>query len=59
MKNTVAAGLFYCSRFLLDRSEFQKTVSLQIKTLRGLSGPVPSSTLPGEVARPDTPSAKP
>ena len=37
----------------------QKTVSLQIKTLRGLSGPVPSSTLPGEVARPDTPSAKP
>jgi len=36
----------------------QKTVSLQIKTLRGSSGPVPSSTFPGGDSQPDAPSAK-
>lgn len=36
----------------------QKTVSLQIKALRGSSGPVPSSTFPGGDSQPDAPSAK-
>ncbi len=36
----------------------QKTVSLQIKTLRGSSGPVSSSTFSGGDSQPDAPSAK-
>lgn len=36
----------------------QKTVSLQIKTLRGSSGPATSSAFPGGDSQPDAPSVK-
>ena len=42
-----------------DTERGQKTVSLQIKTLRGSRSPIPSCTFPGGVARPVAPSAKP
>jgi len=58
MKNTVAAGLLLCSRLLLDRSECKKTVPLQIKILRGTSGPITPSAFPGGHSPPVAPSAK-
>ncbi len=42
-----------------DTEQGQKTVSLQIKTLLGSSGPATSSAFPGGDSRPDAPSAKP
>ncbi|MEI2806763.1 MAG: GNAT family N-acetyltransferase [Albidovulum sp.] len=42
-----------------DTERGQKTVSLQIKTLRGSSGPIPSSAFPGGHSPPVAPSVKP
>lgn len=42
-----------------DTEQGQKTVSLQIKTLRGSRGPIPSSAFPGEGSRPVASSGTP